>query len=72
MVAQNIVRGINAFSLMAAPFFILAREITSSGGIADRLIKLANAMFGWMRGGLAIVNIVASLFFGGISGFTCG
>lgn len=68
MVVQNIVRGINAFSLMAVPFFILAGELMSSGGIADRLIKLANAMFGWMRGGLAIVNIVASLFFGGISG----
>lgn len=68
MVAQNIVRGINAFSLMAVPFFILAGEIMSAGGIADRLIKFAKSLVGWMRGGLAIVNIVASVLFGGISG----
>lgn len=68
IVAQNIVRGINAFSLMAVPFFIIAGDLMSSGGIATRLVKLADALVGWMRGGLAIVNIVASMFFGGISG----
>lgn len=68
MVAQNIVRGINTFSLMAVPFFILAGEIMSSGGIADRLVKLADALVGWMRGGLAIVNVLDSVFFGGLSG----
>lgn len=68
LVAQNTVRGINAFSLMAVPFFIISGDLMSQGGIADRLVKLANAMVGWMRGGLAIVNIVASMFFGGISG----
>jgi tripartite ATP-independent transporter DctM subunit len=68
IVAQNIVRGINAFSLMAVPFFILAGDLMSNGGIASRLVKLADALVGWMRGGLAIVNIVASMFFGGISG----
>jgi len=68
MVAQNTVRGINAFSLMAVPFFIISGELMSQGGIANRLVNLANALVGWMRGGLAIVNIVASMFFGGISG----
>ncbi len=68
MVAQNIVRGINTFSIMAVPFFILAGEIMSSGGIADRLVKLADACVGWMRGGLAIVNVLDSVFFGGLSG----
>lgn len=68
MVAQNTVRGINRFSLMAVPFFILSGELMSSGGIAKRLVKLADALVGWMSGGLAIVNIVTSMFFGGISG----
>lgn len=67
-VAQLMVKGVNVFSLMAVPFFILAGELMGSGGISRRLIALSNALIGWMRGGLAMVNIVASLFFGGISG----
>ena len=67
-VAQLMVKGVNVFSLMAVPFFILAGELMGSGGISKRLIALSNAVIGWMRGGLAMVNIVASLFFGGISG----
>ena len=67
-VAQLMVKGVNVFSLMAVPFFILAGELMGSGGISKRLIALSNALIGWMRGGLAMVNIVASLFFGGISG----
>ena len=68
MVTQNTVKGINAFSLMAVPFFIISGDLMSQGGIANRLVGLANALVGWMRGGLAVVNIVASMFFGGISG----
>lgn len=56
------------FSLLAVPFFIVAGELMGSGGISDRLIKLSKAIIGWMRGGLAMVNILASTFFGGISG----
>ncbi|MBU5625633.1 TRAP transporter large permease [Oscillibacter sp. MSJ-2] len=67
-VAQQTVKGLNSFSLMAVPFFILAGEIMSSGGITRRLVKLADALVGWMRCGLGMVNIVASTFFGGISG----
>ncbi len=68
MVAQNLIDGIDGFAFLAIPFFVLAGQIMSSGGISDRLIKLSNALVGWMRGGLAMVNILASMFFGGISG----
>ncbi len=68
MVISQLVGGVNSFTFLAIPFFILSGDIMSHGGISDRLIKLANACVGWMRGGLAMVNIVASLFFGGISG----
>jgi tripartite ATP-independent transporter DctM subunit len=68
MVAQNMVKGLNVFVLLAVPFFVLAGDIMSSGGIADKLINFASSLVGWMRGGLAMVNILASMFFGGISG----
>jgi tripartite ATP-independent transporter DctM subunit len=68
MVAQNMIKGINVFVLLTVPFFILVGEIMSAGGIADRLIALASSIVGWMRGGLAMVNIVASMFLGGITG----
>lgn len=67
-VAQQMVKGISSFSLMAVPFFIVMGYLMGSGGISEKLIDLANAFVGWMRGGLAMVNIVASYFFGGISG----
>ena len=65
---QQMVRGVWSFSLMAVPFFITMGVLMGSGGISDKLIALANSLVGWMRGGLAMVNIVASYFFGGISG----
>jgi tripartite ATP-independent transporter DctM subunit len=68
MVAQMMVKNVNTFILMAVPFFITAGEIMSAGGIAKRLVAFANALVGWMRGGLAMVNCVDSMFFGGISG----
>jgi tripartite ATP-independent transporter DctM subunit len=67
-IAQQMVKGINSFSLLAIPFFILAGEIMGEGGISDRLIKFSDVLIGRMRGGLAMVNILASMFFGGISG----
>ncbi|MDC7241368.1 MAG: TRAP transporter large permease [Spirochaetales bacterium] len=67
-VAQQMVKGISSFSLMAVPFFITMGYIMGSGGISEKLIALANACVGWMRGGMAMVNIVSSYFFGGISG----
>lgn len=67
-VCRLMVKGISSFSLMAVPFFITMGVLMGTGGISEKLIDLANACVGWMRGGLAMVNIVASYFFGGISG----
>jgi tripartite ATP-independent transporter DctM subunit len=68
IVCQYMVKGIDSFSLMAVPFFITMGCLMGSGGISEKLIALADACVGWMRGGMAMVNIVASYFFGGISG----
>ena len=68
VVCQQMVKGISSFSLMAVPFFITMGCLMGSGGISKKLIALADACVGWMRGGMAMVNIVASYFFGGISG----
>ncbi len=67
-IVNTLVGGIDGFTFLSIPFFILAGDIMASGGISDRLIRLSSALVGWMRGGLAMVNIVASMFFGGISG----
>lgn len=66
--SQQMIKGISSFSLMAVPFFITMGVLMGSGGISEKLLNLADACVGWMTGGLAMVNIVASYFFGGISG----
>src|SRR5512144_2075708 len=60
--------GMDDFALLAIPFFILAGGIMAEGGMAERLVNLAKIFVGFMRGGLALVNILASTFFGCISG----
>jgi tripartite ATP-independent transporter DctM subunit len=60
--------GVDNFSLLAIPFFVLAGALMAEGGMAWRLVAFANIFVGFMRGGLAMVNILASMFFGGISG----
>lgn len=67
-IVQRMVQGVNVFSLLAIPFFILAGEMMSQGGISRRLIEFSNIIIGRVRGGLAQVNVLASMFFGGISG----
>lgn len=67
-VANTLVSGVSGFTFLAIPFFVLAGDLMANGGISDRLVRLANALVGWMRGGLAMVNIVASTMFGAISG----
>ncbi len=67
-IINTMVDSVDGFTFLAIPFFILSGDIMAHGGISDRLILLADALVGWMRGGLAMVNIVASIFFGGISG----
>jgi tripartite ATP-independent transporter DctM subunit len=60
--------GMSAFSLLAIPFFILAGAIMAVGGMAERLVNLAKVFVGFIRGGLALVNIVTSTMFGCLSG----
>ena len=67
-VVTQMVKGVYSFSLMAVPFFITMGSIMGAGGISDKLVALAESLVGWMHGGLAMVNIVTSYFFGGISG----
>lgn len=65
---QRIGAGISSFSLIAIPFFIFAGELMLHGGIAQRLVRFATAAVGRIRGGLGVVNVLASMLFGGISG----
>lgn len=65
---RRIVSGISVFSLLAIPFFIFAGELMLHGGIAARLVRLASAAVGSVRGGLGQVNVFSSMLFGGISG----
>ncbi|MBB6306325.1 TRAP transporter large permease [Xanthobacter tagetidis] len=68
VVFQQMNSGMNAFSMLAIPFFIFAGDLMMRGGIADRLIGMAASLVGHLRGGLGQVNVVASTLFGGISG----
>jgi len=65
---QKMVSGLNSFTFLAVPFFIIAGELMSDGGMSDKIIRLADAVVGKVRGGLAMVNVLASMLFGGISG----
>jgi tripartite ATP-independent transporter DctM subunit len=64
----SIASGVNKFSLLAIPFFVLAGAIMAEGGMSRRLVALAGVLVGFVRGGLSLVNILASTFFGAISG----
>ena len=66
--AQKVFTGVNSFSLLAIPFFILAGNIMNNGGIAIRLVNCAKILSGRMPGALAETNVVANMLFGAISG----
>jgi C4-dicarboxylate transporter DctM subunit len=68
VLAHRFMRGLDSFPLLAIPFFMLAGQFMSKGGIAQRLIDMASALVGFFRGGLAHVNIAASMFFAGMTG----
>jgi len=68
LVPQRFYSGINMFALMAMPFFMLAGDIMNRIQITHRLVKLANVLVGHIRGGLAHVNILVSIFFAGLTG----
>lgn len=65
---QRMAAGISVFTLMAIPFFIFAGDLMYRAGIADRLVRVADAAFGRMTGGLGVVNVGASMMFGAVSG----
>lgn len=68
LAAQRIFTGIDSPILMAVPFFILAGNIMSASGMTGRLVAFCNILVGWLRGGLAYVNVVISMIFAGITG----
>ncbi|HWR43594.1 TRAP transporter large permease [Sporomusa sp.] len=67
-VGQQMINGVSTFSLLAIPFFILTGQIMGEGGLAQRLVDFASLLVGRIRGGLALVNCIACMFFGNISG----
>ncbi|MFP7478918.1 TRAP transporter large permease [Terribacillus saccharophilus] len=68
LLSQGLITSVDSFPLMAVPFFVLAGELMSKGGITKRLINVADTLVGRLPGGLAIVTVLASMFFGAISG----
>ena len=72
MAPQKVFAGMDSFVLMCIPFFLLAGEIMTRGKISDRIVDFANLIVGRLRGGLAHVNILASMLFAGITGVALG
>lgn len=68
VVGQQMIQGISSFTLLAIPFFILTGQIMGEGGLALRLVNMATLVVGRVRGGLAMVNSIACMLFGNISG----
>lgn len=68
IIAQNLINGVDNFSLMAIPFFILAGELMNAGGISKRIVNLALSLVGHIRGSLGYVVIIGSIIFAGLSG----
>jgi len=68
IVSQNAFTGIDSFVLLAIPFFILAGILMSAGGVARRLVDIADAFIGWITGGLGMASVMTATFFGAISG----
>lgn len=67
-IVNQMIAGIKSFSLLAIPFFILMGEFMAAGGISEKIIDFANLCVGRFQGGLAYVNCLSSMFFGGVSG----
>ncbi len=68
IITQRAFSGLNSFSLMAVPFFILAGNVMQGGGIARRLMDFANALVGWFKGGIGAATVVGTMFFSTLSG----
>ena len=67
-IAQKMASGVDSFPLLAIPFFVLAGNVMSAGGMAKRLIDAARVLVGWMPGGMSLVNVLSCMLFGSISG----
>src|SRR5690625_1012988 len=68
VIAQKSFTGLDSFSLLSIPFFMLPGVLMSKGGVSKRLLDLATTLVGWITGGLSLVTIVACMFFAAISG----
>jgi tripartite ATP-independent transporter DctM subunit len=68
IIAERVLSGINSYTLLAVPFFIFAAVIMNRGGLTDRLLGVARCFVGHFRGGTAQVDVLASIFFAGMSG----
>jgi tripartite ATP-independent transporter DctM subunit len=72
VLAQRMVAGMNTFTFLAVPLFVLAGNLMNATGITDRLVVFVNGFVGHIRGGLAIANVQASMLFAGVSGTAVG
>lgn len=68
LVAHRVINGVDSFTLLAVPFFILAGNLMNTSGITERIYSFALAAVGWLRGGLGHVNVIGSVIFSGMSG----
>jgi len=68
VIFQQMMSGMNIFSFLAIPFFVFSGELMLHGGVADKIVNLARALVGHVRGGLGMANVVACTLFGGVSG----
>ena len=68
LITQNAITGVDSFPLMAIPFFMLAGNLMSTGGVARRIVDFCDTLLGWITGGLAIVTTLACMIFAAISG----
>lgn len=68
VVTQQMFQGINSFALVAVPMFILAGDLMAQGKVSEKLVDFADALFGFLKGGLSIVSVLAGMFFAAISG----
>ncbi|MDT8893800.1 TRAP transporter large permease [Halomonas sp. I1] len=68
VLAQQMFQGVNAFALVAVPMFILTGDLMAQGKVSEKLVDFADSLFGFLRGGLSIVSVMAGMFFAAISG----
>ena len=68
VVTQQMFQGINSFALVAVPMFILAGDLMAQGKVSEKLVSFADSLFGFLKGGLSIVAVLAGMFFAAISG----